>query len=397
MRFVGHVDVINRFRVAGWVADQGDWGKSLQIDILVNGVGVGACTANLFRNGLDRLHPEATGQHAFNFYFAAPLSMFEEQNVSVRVSGTEYYLPQQQATLSPIEDRCTASVYRPHGPILVSTMGRTGSTAVMALLAQHPAVLVAGEKPYEVEMACYYAYALRTLVAPGDHERSWKTDNITAADNRFSLGLNPYFEASFANVFSNPATLQNYLTQRVPGRLAAAFREIVLDYYEELGHDKSVKYPIYFAEKCLPERDARLGIRFMFPNVREILLVRDLRDVLCSAMKSNGGEFGTILQDTAAAGRQILRILAESNRDIHVLKYEDFVLERSRSADLLFQFLGVPSINSDQQKMRQLFASHATSKSPEMSIGRWKHDLNADQREQAKVLAPFLEAFGYND
>ena len=82
-------------------------------------------------------------------------------------------------------------------------------------------------------------------------------------------------------------TLRRYLNSRVPGRIGAAFREIILDYYEEVAGDQAVDHPLYFAEKSLPERDARLGIRFMFPNTHEIVLIRDLRDVfvLCDEIE----------------------------------------------------------------------------------------------------------------
>ena len=237
MDCIGYVDEVNRFYIAGWVADQDRWETPLEVDILVNGEGHGTCTANLFRPDLDKLHPNATCRYAFRFYFADPLSMYNEHDVSVRVSGTTFYLKRDQDPLGPIEARITASTCRPAGPILVSTLGRTGSTAVMATLAQHPKIVVAGSKPFEVEMGCYYAYALRTMLAKGDHERSLRTDEITATANRFRIGFNPYFEASFADVFSNRQTLDRFLTTRMPGRLASTFRDIITDYYEEVAAD----------------------------------------------------------------------------------------------------------------------------------------------------------------
>ena len=194
MDCIGYVDVVTRFYVAGWVADRDDWRTSLTVEVLVNGTGVGICEANQFRDRLDTLHPTSTGRYAFKFYFAMPLSMYHKNVVLVRVSNSSYIFVQDNPPLMPIEDSQNSPGPRPEGPILLTTTGRTGSTALMAILAQHPNIVVAGEKPYEVEMGCYYAYALRTLLAEGDHDQSLNTDVITAVENRFHLGFNPYFE-----------------------------------------------------------------------------------------------------------------------------------------------------------------------------------------------------------
>lgn len=395
MNFVGYVDEITRFHVAGWVADKDDWQRSLRVDILINGEGHGFCFADQFREQLDSLDAQATGRYAFKFYFADPLSMFDEHTVSVRVSNTEYYLQGSHNAICAIKGGNSLSSDRPANAIIVTTMGRTGSTAVMALLAQHPSIVVAGEKPYEVELGCYYSYALRTLTAAGDHDRSLKPSMITASENRFQIGFNPYFEASFVSAFKDRQRFMRFMASSVPNRLGMTFREIVLDYYEELAKDKGIYAPLFFAEKSLPERDSRLGIRFMFPHVKEILLIRDLRDVLCSAMHSNKGAFETLLADTANSGRQLVDIKMKPGGSIFILKYEDFVLHRKTTADALFRYLGLTPIDMSLSARDSLFSLHGTSKSPESSIGRWQNDLTPVQQEKAKILNRYMEQLGY--
>ena len=258
MNYVGYVDELTRFCVAGWVADQADWKKSLTVQVLVDGQIRSVSKADVFRARLDELHPDATGEYAFKFYFPNPLSLYETQHVSVRVANSEFYLAQGQQVIEAIKADPAVSSLRPSAPVLLTTMGRTGSTAVMATLAQHPNVVVAGIRPFEIELGCYYAYALRTLAANGDHERSLNTDRITASENRYHIGFNPYFRENHGNVFKSQNVLNNYMINRLPPRLAGAFREIILDYYEEVARDQGMDYPIYFAEKSLPERDSRL-------------------------------------------------------------------------------------------------------------------------------------------
>ena len=362
---------------------------------MVNARGEGQCEAGLFRDQLDKLHPDATGRYAFKFYFADPLSMYSKHEVKVRVSHSSYYLIRDDGSIKPIEgddDTCAGRTLR---PVVLSTMGRTGSTAVMAILAQHANIVVAGGKPFEVEMGCYYAYALRTLVAPGDQAHSLRSDRITAVENRFHIGFNPYFEFAFSTVFRDAQELDRFLTTRVPRHLRRAFRNIILDYYEALATDQHIDHPVYFAEKSLPERDSRLGIRFMFPGTQEILLVRDLRDVICSATSSNGSSFSQALQDNVVAAEKLRDIQAENRSDVMFMRYEDFVLEHDRTIASMFRFLDLPPLMPDQKSLGQLFANHATSASPNASIGRWKTELTLQQQRKCDVLAPLLDQFGY--
>jgi hypothetical protein len=396
MDYVGYVDEISRFCVAGWVADRDDWSKSQTVEILVKGRTRSFCKAEDFRRKLDELHPDATGRYAFRFYFANPLSTYDEHDVSVRVINSNYSLIQQRPAIPALAFDPEVSTYRPDGPILLTTTGRTGSTAVMAVLAQHPGIVVAGARPYEIELGCYYAYALRTLTAEGDHHKSLRTDTITATDNRYAIGFNPYFKAGHGDVFKNPASLEGFMTRRLPARLGGAFRDIILDYYEEVAKDQGTTNPIYFAEKTLPESDSRRGVRFMFPKVREVVLIRDMRDVVCSSTSSSGTSFDRALDANITATRQILAIDAEKNPNIMFLRYEDFVLDNEKTIDRLFRFFGLASIRSDEQGMNELFATHATSSSPAASIGRWKKDLTSEQLKKCEAVHPFLSHFGYD-
>lgn len=395
MDYIGYVDELTRFCVAGWVADREDWKKSMAVQILVGGQVRSVVKADILRARLDELHPDATGHYAFRFYFHNPLSLYEKQDVSVRVASSEFYLVQEQQAIEAIKPDSGVSNLRPSAPVLLTTMGRTGSTAVMATLAQHPNVVVAGTRPFEIELGCYYAYALRTLAASGDHEKSLSTDRITATENRYHIGFNPYFRKGHGNVFKNPTTLDNYMINRLPPRLATAFREIILDYYEEVARDQGMNYPIYFAEKSLPERDSRLGIRYMFPKIRELVLIRDLRDVVCSAISSNGSAFDRVMDATKTAARQLMAIDAERDTGVMFLKYEDFVLDNVQTVAKVFRFLGLAPVAPNQDSMSTLFTTHATSSTPASSIGRWKLDLTAEQCKSCEEFNTFLENFGY--
>ena len=77
----------------------------------------------------------------------------------------------------------------------------------MEVLRAHRRNIVAGKPPYEIEMGCYYAYALRALVADADHERSLRPDRITDAANHRLIGFNPFFDPF---VFRNGEELRRF-------------------------------------------------------------------------------------------------------------------------------------------------------------------------------------------
>jgi hypothetical protein len=395
VNIVGYIDEANRFFVTGWVADRDDWTRSLRVDILVNDTPVGCAQADTFRAGLTNLAPEATGRYEFRYYFADPLSLYQENKVSVRVSETKAQLANSSRPLPAAPSDPEAQRGRPSGPILVSTCGRTGSTVIMAELARHPNVVVAGDRPYEVEMGCYYAYALRTLSAHGDPMRSLTGDRITASENRYHIGFNPYFEQSNAKIFKDRRCLDQFVSERVPPRLAHAFRAIILDFYQDVAADQDIEFPIFFAEKSLPERDSRLGIRYMFPNLREIVLVRDFRDIVCSSMATKNANFEVIFNDVLAAAHMFRGILDAGTDGLLVLRYEDYVADKQATLGRLFGYLGLGVPGSGEGALKDLFDVHATSTSPEASIGRWRRDLTPEQQARCDVFAPFLERLGY--
>jgi hypothetical protein len=266
----------------------------------------------------------------------------------------------------------------------------------MRTLGQHAGIVVAGDRPFEIELGCYYAYALYILLSEGDHALSLRTDQITAVSAQMKIGFNPYYVPQFANVFGKPDPLRRFLNVRAPRRIVPAFRELILDYYQYVAEDQGKAFPVYFAEKVLPEPQARFGIRAMFGNTREIVLVRDARDVLCSFMASGGLTFEQALANALSAATRYLEIKNEQNASIHFVRYEDYVLDQANVIAGVLDFLGLPASRPDDQDgMATLFQVHGTSATPEASIARWQRDLKPEQLAQMDGLKDFLATFGY--
>lgn len=393
---IGYVDSITRFCVQGWAANTDDWSSTLKLAILVNGSEVASVEADQFRPGLEQLGEGATGHYAFRHYFDAPLSCFRANEVTVRVVGHGSLLPSNfGSVLEPIMGTTQNERFRPQAPILLTTMGRSGSTALMAILSQHPHVVVAGRRPFEVEMGCYYAYALRTLTAAGDQVRSLRSDKITATENRFHIGFNPYFEPAIGGYLRNPTLLPQLINRKVSPRIAEAFHDIILDFYEMISQDQEKAFPLYFAEKSLPEANARLGIRLIFGNCKELVVVRDLRDALCSFMSYGQLDFQSAINALLSSTHRFIEIIGQLDPSIHIIRYEDFVDRQDETMAGVARFLGISDFPASQDRLGQLFGEHATTSSPSQSIGRWKRDLSPEQLKACEILNPLLLRLGY--
>lgn len=405
MKPIGFVDQLTRSYVTGWAANEEDLTSPVTVAIFIDGRGCGTVRADRFRQGLSTLWPGATGKYEFHFYFPRALSLYHRHKVSIKVVGSDHSLTGANGqirglstfVIEAINHGTDVEQYRPHGPVLVSTLGRSGSTALMRTLSQHPDIIVAGERPFEVEMACYYAYALYVLLSEGDYERSLRPDLITAVSDRYQIGFNPYFEPSVGKIFKDQNLLHDFLNTQVPRRLIPAFRAIILDYYESVAKDQQKKGSTYFAEKVLPEQDARFGIRAMFPNTKEIVLVRDARDAMCSFMASGGLTFAQARSNAESAALRYLEIQQEENLQTHFVRYEDYVLDQANVMGRVLDFLELSGeATDDLGAMSNLFQVHGTSVSPEASIGRWRRDLSSEQLSQLDGLTEFLVKFGYD-
>ena len=96
------------------------------------------------------------------------------------------------------ERRALTTAYAPRlQPLLVTSLGRMGTTLLMRMLAAHPAVVVYDRPPYEARGGKYWLHVLKTLAAPTDASKR------VGAPMEFHLeplaaGGNPFYSAAFA-------------------------------------------------------------------------------------------------------------------------------------------------------------------------------------------------------
>jgi hypothetical protein len=313
--------------------------------------------------------------------------------------------------------RALSTDYAPRlQPLLVTSLGRMGTTLLMRMLAAHPAVVAYDRPPYEVRAAKYWLHVLRTLAAPTD-----ATKRVGAPMEfhleRLAAGGNPFYSAQFAawpgvEAWSGSqyvADLTAFCQQSIDGFYLATARA------QGQGQGQDEASLACFAEKHFPDDYPRL-MREIYPDAREIFLVRDFRDMVASMRAYNARKaFGDFGRAVAASEEEWLSDLRrgiaalgaawrERGTPQTLVRYEDLVLRPQAALPPLLTSLGLDAAPSVVAAMIAAAApdapelrGHGTAASPAASIGRWERDLPPELRMlMAEQFGELLRAFGYD-
>lgn len=298
-------------------------------------------------------------------------------------------------------------------PLIVTCVGRSGTTWLMQLLSQHPRLIVCQHYPYEVRAAQYWMQMLQVLSQPANTQNS--TPVVGFENDLNFIGHNPFYNKNI----NSPKALE-WHGNDYPEKLAAFCQESIDGFYQALGSSQgkifsNSEQPIYFVEKYMLNPIKTLFLE-LYPQGREIILVRDFRDVVCSVIAFNAKRGHDMAgQQQAKTDEEIIREAGnfqakmllqrwkESSGKAFLLRYEDLILSPVETLSQLLQYLGLENsqttisnmletASGDTQKMEK----HRTTSSAEASIGRWKSDLNPALQELCnRVFAEALQEFGY--
>lgn len=161
----------------------------------------------------------------------------------------------------------------------------------------------------------------------------------------------------------------------------------------------------YYGDKVHSHNDVAFLLR-TFPDVRFVVLVRDLRDVLVSSYTFQERQ-ATAWQEASFVQR--CEHLARFDEELHrllegrgdpVVRYEDLIARPEGELARIFGSLGLEMDEAVAAwldgEANSLFRSHGTSTSPADSVGRWRTMLQPEQQAMANdVLGPALARRGY--
>jgi hypothetical protein len=390
---MGHVDTVTPSRITGWAADPARPDAALEVIIRLNDRRA-RVTADRMRPDLVAAFAGATGRYGFVLDGGPlPLSPFVRTEVEVVFAEGGAPVPGGRAVVGPAGSGAPAPdrAGRP-APLVVTTMGRTGSSLLMARLARHPAILVARGHPYEMKLLSYYAAALRTLLAEADTERSTRPDTMVAAEQRFFVGSNPFNPG----VDARDDVMAGFWMLDAPARLRACFAGMLDDYYGRVAEASGKAGARYFAEKIGTSDLVREAAAYLFGPVCEIVLVRDPRDLICSAGAFWGRGFADSVTALKGAFARVTRPRREPGLRQMLVRYEDLIARPEAVMAAMCGFLGVgeAALAPDGAAEAAVFARHGTVRVLEETVGRWRRELDGAQvavaeREFGAVLARY--------
>jgi hypothetical protein len=386
----GFIDSFTRHLVSGWAADADRPDARLEVAIMVNGSEQGRVVANRPRDGLRQRGDYGDGAHGFEYAFDPPLSLLRSYDVVVRCVEGPVILP---------HGRFRIERERRHGlgmrPLLVSATGRSGTTLMMRRLGNDHGVVIAESYPYEMKLLTYYAHALEVLTSSGHRDKAPPLDAMVA--DPYTLGLNPFHHPLMESVFPKRQMLYEFFGRRTAERLYPAFRDIVYDFYADMCTHQRKPAANYFAEKCDIFTPARNFARLAFDGVKEILLVRDPRDVHCSRKSFWADTPEASIRNLRSVQAVTLQILAEHADELLAVRYEDLIERPDDTLRRISEFLGLGHpITVQAESEGKVFAGHGTSRDPGASIGRWKQEMSSDERAVfGKEFRAFLDVFNY--
>jgi hypothetical protein len=294
-------------------------------------------------------------------------------------------------------------------PLLITTIGRSGSTWLSWLLGCHPEILAYRAQWSEARVATYFFSVAATLARPASHYTALNDYRFVGNE---VLGLEAPDPWSWTVA---DAELRAWLGSEFVETLLRFMVDQVDAFCARMSKLES-KSPRYFAEKCVPGAHQQMLLE-IYPEAREIFVIRDLRDIVCSA-GSYAGSYGQPWYVGSGASseedwvRNILPRLAslfldawnERAESAILVRYEDLVTRTRESLEPVLAYVGVDSsaraidalldaaTASDPGRER----AHMTSRSAIDSVGRWRRELSpALRRACDEALGEPLAALGY--
>lgn len=404
--------------VAGWALPRD--GALQGIELMRSGARISLTPPNRHRPDIDARFRHSPASVSCGFRTMTSVLGFpsEFEMVIRAVDSNERRIPLARigARRSPLSSRFTPGIQ----PIMLSNIGRSGSTWVTHLLGHHPEIVSFHPFKHEPRVAAYWVGVLGALSDP----RSFYQAIAPQIHRGLSAGFDRLWWTGHQRFapppdLSHDESLQRWLTSDAIEELASFCQSRIEVFYQQVSTLQGKHHLRYFIERCNGTGGMTPTLIWeLYPKAREIFLVRDFRDVFCSMaafnQKVGRALFGRDNEVTDEEyirfhlGRQLEGLLAmwnERRERAFLLRYEDLILEPQQTLSRLFGYLDVESgaevaketLRRASQSSADSQKSHKTSQEAQASIGRWRVDLAPPlQSAFEESLSHVLAGFGYS-
>lgn len=245
-------------------------------------------------------------------------------------------------------------------PILISSLGRSGSTVLANCLEQHPAISKIGGYPFEYRFFSYCLHAIYVLTSPANHNISMGSDAFEIA-SRFNLGFNPFNHREYDKLLE-----QDYVRQFYEGRFTV---EVVNFFMEQASNFLKIfsdqkKEAAFFVEKIAGVHLTELAGNII-NGCTEIILFRKFWDMVSSKVAFDAKRGITSFHGNAdtwllsmAFDHACLSRRAELPGKI-LVHYEDLIQDTKNTLQRLTRELGFKSKVEDIELMMEPFRDNS--------------------------------------
>ena len=292
-------------------------------------------------------------------------------------------------------------------PLSVTSLGRTGTTLLLSMFAEHPEICVHRVHPFETRFGAYWMHVLTVLSGPANHYHSSHPDRFQG--ERLVIGNNPYAQFDMP---SGPA-LRSWFNTEMSEELAAFCQRNIDAAYLRIARDQGEPPPRFFAEKNTPTYAARL-LAHVYDGAKEVVLVRDFRDMICSMLafdwkrqtrdfQRDDVEVEAFIVRIVEEFRQLVTTWVERRDSALLLRYEDLMTDPQASLRRVAEYAGIDASAGVIGRMVEMgrlddetTRAHRTSDNGRQSVGRYRYDMNEDLRGLClEIGGDLLSRLGY--
>jgi hypothetical protein len=392
---------------AGWVV--GDGQPVTGIEIHQGGVVIRRTPLDQQRPDVARQFPEAPAAATAGFRtWTSVVGLEPEADLQLRAvlaDGSRARIGAVRLRHRPVQSGFEPTLQ----PLMLTTMGRAGTTWTMRLLSEHPEIVIHRWHPYELRTARYWWHMLKTLAEPRDPYNSAQSEQFQT--NKHWIGYNPFYPEPIA---VTPG-LGEWMGRDYVEDLARFCQRSAEQTYLRIAAGQGQTNVKYMAEKHRADYLPWL-VWELYPRAKEIFLVRDFRDVYSSMLAYNtkfgrrafgpphiqtDEEFAQFLRNTTI--RNLSRSWPKRQDRAHLIRYEDLI---SRPREILrgvIDYLELDASDATIEGMLQRASAenpemkqHITSSDVSTSLGRWRTSLSPQLQSVANsTFGDVLEQFGY--
>jgi hypothetical protein len=313
------------------------------------------------------------------------------------------------ATVHVSRERLPVATNTRMQPIMLTSLGRTGGTWVTHLLGKHPRIVALRPFDYEARIAGYWMSVFASLAEPKSYLQSLGAE-----------ALGDYWWLGQRNLGPLPSDVPapafvHWLGEENIEELLSSFVDRIESAYDQVASLDQLSEAERFVERYWPNSIVLPMMWEVFPGAREVVLVRDFRDMTASIFaynKKRGRQyFGRdqwdndedFVRSLGASAQHLLDSWKQRADLSYLLRYEDLIGKPKETLSSLLDYLGLANGADVIEEMFALAGRrteaqnvHQTSKSTAASIGRWRGDLDEHMQEVVEdTFSPVLAELGY--